>query len=197
MATRIRLQRHGKKSKAFFHLVVADSRSKRDGKFIEKLGTYNPNTNPATVEINFESTLNWIQTGAEMSDTARALLSYKGILYKNHLINGIKKGALTAEDVETKFAAWLAEKDNKINAKKDGLSTSAAASRAAALKAESDVNAAKAKAIEIKNTPEVVEEEVVEETPTAEATEETPAEEATEETPAAEATEESTDEPQA
>lgn len=197
MATRIRLQRHGKKSKAFFHLVVADSRSKRDGKFIEKLGTYNPNTNPATVEINFESTLNWIQTGAEMSDTARALLSYKGILYKNHLLNGVKKGALTAEDVETKFAAWLAEKDNKINAKKDGLTTSAAASRAAALKAESDVNAAKAKAIEIKNTPEVVEEEVVEETPTAEATEETPAEEATEETPAAEATEESTDEPQA
>lgn len=188
MATRIRLQRHGKKSKAFFHLVVADSRSKRDGKFIEKLGTYNPNTNPATVEINFESTLNWIQTGAEMSDTARALLSYKGILYKNHLLNGVKKGALTAEDVETKFAAWLAEKDNKINAKKDGLTTSAAASRAAALKAESDVNAAKAKAIEIKNTPEVVEEEVVEETPT---------EEATEETPAAEATEESTDEPQA
>jgi small subunit ribosomal protein S16 len=191
MATRIRLQRHGKKSKAFYHLVVADSRSKRDGKFIEKLGTYDPNTNPATVEINFESTLNWIQTGAEMSDTARALLSYKGILYKNHLLNGVKKGALTAEDVETKFAAWLAEKDNKINAKKDGLTTNAAASRAAALKAESDVNAAKAKAIEIKNTPEVVEEEVTE----------APADEMTDETPAAEATEETstegTDEPQA
>lgn len=191
MATRIRLQRHGKKSKAFFHLVVADSRSKRDGKFIEKLGTYNPNTNPATVEINFESTLNWIQTGAEMSDTARALLSYKGILYKNHLLNGVKKGALTAEDVETKFAAWLVEKDNKINAKKEGLTTNAAAARAAALKAESDVNAAKAKAIEIKNTPEVVEEEVVEET-----TEDTPTAEATEGTPA-ETAEESTDEPQA
>ena len=201
MATRIRLQRHGKKSKAFFHLVVADSRAKRDGKFIEKLGTYNPNTNPATVEINFESTLNWIQTGAEMSDTARALLSYKGILYKNHLLNGVKKGALTAEDVETKFATWLEEKENRITAKKDGLSTNAAASRAAALKAESEVNAAKAKAIEIKNTPEVVEEEVTEapaeETPAAEATEETPTAEATEETPAAEATEESTDEPKA
>ena len=205
MATRIRLQRHGKKSKAFFHLVVADSRAKRDGKFIEKLGTYNPNTNPATVEINFESTLNWIQTGAEMSDTARALLSYKGILYKNHLLNGVKKGALTAEDVETKFATWLEEKENRITAKKDGLSTNAAASRAAALKAESEVNAAKAKAIEIKNTPEVVEEEVTEapaeetteETPAAETTEETPTAEATEETPAAEATEESTDEPKA
>ena len=192
MATRIRLQRHGKKSKAFFHLVVADSRSKRDGKFIEKLGTYDPNTNPATVEINFESTLNWIQTGAEMSDTARALLSYKGILYKNHLLNGVKKGALTAEDVETKFAAWLAEKDNKINAKKDGLTTNAAATRAAALKAEAETNAAKAKAIEIKNTPEVVEEKVTE-APAEETTEETPAAEATEETPAAE----STDEPQA
>ncbi len=192
MATRIRLQRHGKKSNAFFHLVVADSRSKRDGKFIEKLGTYNPNTNPATIELNFESTLKWVQVGAEMSDTARALLSYKGILYKNHLLNGVKKGALTAEDVETKFAAWLAEKDNKISAKKDGLTTSAAASRAAALKAEAEVNAAKAKAIEIKNTPEVVEEEVTE----------APAEETTEETPAAEATSqetstEGTDEPQA
>ncbi len=192
MATRIRLQRHVKKSNAFFHLVVADSRSKRDGKFIEKLGTYNPNTNPATIELNFESTLKWVQVGAEMSDTARALLSYKGILYKNHLLNGVKKGALTAEDVETKFAAWLAEKDNKISAKKDGLTTSAAASRAAALKAEAEVNAAKAKAIEIKNTPEVVEEEVTE----------APAEETTEETPAAEATSqetstEGTDEPQA
>lgn len=192
MATRIRLQRHGKKSKAFFHLVVADSRSKRDGKFIEKLGTYDPNTNPATVEINFESTLNWIQTGAEMSDTARALLSYKGILYKNHLLNGVKKGALTAEDVETKFAAWVAEKEDRITAKKDGLTTNAAAARAAALKAEAETNAAKAKAIEIKNTPEVVEEEVTE-APAEETTEETPAAEATEETPAAE----STDEPQA
>ena len=166
MATRIRLQRHGKKSKAFFHLVVADSRAKRDGKFIEKLGTYNPNTNPATIDINFESALNWVRTGAEMSDTARALLSYRGVLYKNHLINGIKKGALTEADVETKFAAWEAEKENKINNKKDGLANSAVAAKAAALKAESESNAAKAKAIEAKNTPEVEEvaEEVVEET---------------------------------
>ena len=108
MATRIRLQRHGKKSKAFFHLVVADSRAKRDGKFIEKLGTYNPNTNPATIDIDFDSALTWLRTGAEMSDTARAILSYKGVLYKNHLLNGVTKGALTEADVETKFAAWLA-----------------------------------------------------------------------------------------
>lgn len=186
MATRIRLQRHGKKSKAFFHLVVADSRAKRDGKFIEKLGTYNPNTNPATIEINFESALKWVRTGAEMSDTARALLSYKGILYKNHLINGIKKGALTEADVETKFAAWEAEKGNKINAKKDGLANNAAASKAAALKAEAEVNAAKAKAIEAKNTPEV--EEVAEEA--AEETTEAVAEETTEETSTEEGTEE-------
>jgi small subunit ribosomal protein S16 len=180
MATRIRLQRHGKKSKAFFHLVVADSRAKRDGKFIEKLGTYNPNTNPATIEINFESALQWVRTGAEMSDTARALLSYRGVLYKNHLINGIKKGALTEADVETKFAAWEAEKANKINNKKDGLANSAVAAKAAALKAEAESNAAKAKAIEAKNAPEVEEvaEEVAEETTEETATEETSTEEA-------------------
>ena len=191
MATRIRLQRHGKKSKAFFHLVVADSRAKRDGKFIEKLGTYNPNTNPATIEINFESALQWVRTGAEMSDTARALLSYRGVLYKNHLINGIKKGALTEADVETKFAAWEAEKANKINNKKDGLANSAVAAKAAALKAEAETNAAKAKAIEAKNAPEVEEvaEEVAEETTEETATEETSTEEAS--------TEEGTEETQA
>ena len=107
MATRIRLQRHGKKNKAFFHLVVADSRAKRDGKFIEKLGVYNPNTNPATIDIDFDSTLNWVRTGAEMSETARAILSYKGILYKNHLINGIKKGALTEEQLMLRYHALL------------------------------------------------------------------------------------------
>ncbi|MFN5416355.1 MAG: 30S ribosomal protein S16 [Flavobacteriia bacterium] len=196
MATRIRLQRHGKKSKAFFHLVVADSRAKRDGKFIEKLGVYNPNTNPATIEINFDSTLSWVGKGAEMSDTARAILSYKGVLYKNHLINGIKKGALTEADVETKFNAWLAEKDSKINSKKDGLSKGEATAKAAAMKAETDAKEARAKAIEAKNTPEV-EEVAVEEAPVAEeasateeATEAPAAEEATE-APADEAKEES------
>jgi small subunit ribosomal protein S16 len=174
MATRIRLQRHGKKSKAFYHLVVADARAKRDGKFIEKLGVYNPNTNPATIDINFDSTLNWVRTGAEMSDTARAILSYKGILYKNHLINGIKKGALTEADVETKFNAWLAEKDSKIIAKKDGLSDSDAKAKATAFKAEQDVKDAKAKAIEIKNTPPV-EEVVAEETTDEVVAEEAPA----------------------
>lgn len=190
MATRIRLQRHGKKGKAFFHLVVADSRAKRDGKFIEKLGVYNPNTNPATIDINFDSTLNWVRTGAEMSDTARAILSYKGVLYKNHLINGIAKGALTEADVEKKFEAWLAEKDAKINNKKDGLSKSEAQAKAAALKAEAAAKEAKAAAIEAKNAPVVEEAEApAEEAPATEdaATEEAPvAEAAAEEAPAVE-----------
>lgn len=189
MATRIRLQRHGKKGKAFFHLVVADSRAKRDGKFIEKLGVYNPNTNPATIDINFDKTLSWVQTGAELTDTARAILSYKGVLYKNHLLNGVTKGALTEADVEKKFSAWLAEKDAKINAKVEGLSKGAAQAKADALKAEEAAKVAKAAAIEAKNTPAVeeVESAAADE---AEATEEVAAEEtATEEAPAAEATE--------
>lgn len=215
MATRIRLQRHGKKGKAFFHLVVADSRAKRDGKFIEKLGVYNPNTNPATIDLNFDSTLNWVQTGAEMSETARAILSYKGILYKNHLLNGVKKGALTAEQVETKFAAWEAEKASKITGKKEGLVKAADADKTARMKAEAAANEAKAKAVEAKNTPAVDEVETTEEaatetesttdvadetaapvveetveTPVAEVTEEAPAAEVAEETPVAEVTEE-------
>ena len=178
MATRIRLQRHGKKSKAFFHLVVADSRAKRDGKFIEKLGTYNPNTNPATIDIDFDSALTWLRTGAEMSDTARAILSYKGVLYKNHLLNGVTKGALTEADVETKFAAWLAGKEAKITAKKDGLKSSSEQAKAAALEAESAAKEANAKAIEAKNTPveEVTEEVNASEETSNDATEETAAE---------------------
>ena len=184
MATRIRLQRHGKKGNAFFHIVAADSRAKRDGKFIEKLGTYNPNTNPATIEINFDRTLHWVQVGAELSDTARAILHYKGVMYKNHLVKGIAKGALTEAQVEEKFAKWLAEKDAKITGKTEGLSKAAAAEKAARLKAEVDVNAARAKEIEAKNAP-VVEE--VEEAPAAEAaTEEAEVEAAAEETPEAE-----------
>jgi small subunit ribosomal protein S16 len=197
MATKIRLQRHGKKRKPFYHIVIADSRAKRDGKFIEKIGTYNPNTNPATIELNIESALKWVQTGAEMTDTARAILSYKGVLFKNHLVNGVKKGALTEADVEKKFNAWLADKDAKIAAKRDNLSKAEQDALAKRMAAEVEVNAARAKAIEAKNAPEVVEEEapaaeeVTEEVaPDAEATEEAPAAEVTEETPAAEEGEE-------
>ena len=173
MATRIRLQRHGKKGKPFFHLVAADSRAKRDGKFIEKLGTYNPTANPAVIDINFDATLTWVQNGAEMSDTARAILSYKGVLYKNHLLNGVKKGALTAEQVEERFNKWLADKEAKIDSKISGLAKSAEKAKADRLAAEAATNAAKAAAVEAKNTPAV--EEVAEEAP---ATEEVVAEEA-------------------
>jgi len=196
MATKIRLQRHGKKGKAFFHIVIADARAPRDGRFIEKVGTYNPNTNPATIELNFDSTLGWLQNGAQMTDTARAILSYKGVLYKNHLINGIKKGALNEAQVEEKFAKWLEEKEGKITSKTDGVEKAAAKAKADGLKAESEVSAARAKAIEAKNTP-VVEEEapVAEEAATEEAaTEEAPA---VEETPEAPAAEEANEEPKA
>ena len=180
MATKIRLQRHGKKGKPFYHIVAADSRAPRDGRFIEKLGTYNPNVNPAVIEINFDKTLGWIQKGAEMTDTAKAILSYKGVIYKNHLIKGIAKGALTEAQVEEKFAKWLEEKEGKVTTKKDFLSKAAEKAAADALKAESDVSAARAKEIEAKNTPEP---EVVEEAPAAEAAPEAVVEEA----PAAEA----------
>lgn len=185
MATRIRLQRHGKKGRAFYHIVAADSRSKRDGKFIQKLGTYNPNTNPATVDINFEETLKWVQTGAEMSDTARAILSYKGVLYKNHLLNGVKKGALTVEQVEEKFNKWITEKDARISGKSDSYVKAKADAKAVALAAEAATKEARAAAILAKNTP--VEEEVAEEAEAPVA--ETPVEEApaVEETPTAEA----------
>ena len=195
MATRIRLQRHGKKGKPFFHLVAADSRAKRDGKFIEKLGTYNPTANPAVIDINFDATLAWVQTGAEMSDTARAILSYKGVLYKNHLLNGVKKGALTAEQVEERFNKWLADKTAKIDGKISGLAKNAEKEKADRMAAEVAANAAKAAAVLAKNTPEV--EEVAEEAPPTEevvaeeapATEEVVAEEApaTEEVAAEEA----------
>lgn len=138
MATKIRLQRHGKKDYAFFHIVVADSRAPRDGRFIEKLGYYNPNTNPATIELNFERALHWINTGAQPTDTCRRILSYKGVLYKKHLLNGVKKGALTEEQAEKKFQEWLNQKVGKIEAKKQKLAQESEAQREARIKAEAE-----------------------------------------------------------
>lgn len=174
MATKIRLQRHGKKGYAFYHVVVADSRAPRDGRFIEKLGTYNPNTNPATIDIDFDRTLSWVSTGAEMSDTARAILSYKGVLFKNHLIKGVAKGALSEADVETKFEAWMNDKGAKITKKTEGYSDSMKKAESDRLAAERKTSEARALVIAAKNAPEV-EEVVEEEVPVAEATEETPA----------------------
>jgi small subunit ribosomal protein S16 len=199
MATKIRLQRFGKKGKPFFHVVVADSRSPRDGKFIERLGSYNPNTNPATIEINFERTLEWVNSGAQPTDTARAILSHKGVLYKKHLQGGVKKGALTVEQADAKFAQWLEAKGGQIENKKESLNASKNEVKKAALAAEAKKNADRATAIALKNAPveeveETVEEVVVaEEAPAAEATNEVVAEEVVaEEAPATEAVVEET-----
>lgn len=150
MAVKIRLQRHGKKDSAFYHVVVADGRAPRDGKFIEKLGVYNPNTNPATVDINFDSTLDWMMKGAQPTDTCRAILSYKGVLLKKHLLEGLKKGALTEAQVEQKFNKWLGEKEGKISGKKDKLKGAADKLAADRHKAESASKEAKAAKIAAK-----------------------------------------------
>ena len=158
MATKIRLQRHGKKGKPFYYIVVADARAPRDGRFIERLGSYNPNTNPATIDINFDKTLDWVNNGAQPTDTCRAILSYKGVLYKKHLQGGLKKGALTEEQVEEKFGAWVDHKEGKITGKKDSLSTAKQDARKAALAAEAKKKEEKAAAIAAKNTPPAEEE---------------------------------------
>ncbi|MDR1342420.1 MAG: 30S ribosomal protein S16 [Prevotellaceae bacterium] len=119
MAVKIRLARHGKKAYAFYHIVVADSRAPRDGKFIEKLGVYDPNTEPATIELDFDRALDWLNKGAQPTETTRAILSYKGVLLRKHLDGGIKKGALTPEAAEQKFQAWIADKKLKISTKKN------------------------------------------------------------------------------
>lgn len=148
MSVKIRLQRHGKKGKPFYWIVAADARAKRDGKFLEKIGTYNPNTNPATIDLNLDSAVQWLHNGAQPTDTARAILSYKGALLKHHLDGGVRKGALTQEQADAKLAAWLDEKASKVDAKKDGLSKAQADAKAKALKAEQEVNAKRLAAAE-------------------------------------------------
>ena len=147
MAVKIRLQRHGKKNFAFFHIVVADTRAPRDGRYIEQIGSYNPNTNPATINLNFERALAWVKVGAETTLVTKRILSYEGVLLRNHLDGGVAKGALTAEQADAKFAAWKAEKDAKVAAKKAGLSKAAAEKAAAAAAAEAKVNQERAEAI--------------------------------------------------
>ncbi|MFK8046389.1 MAG: 30S ribosomal protein S16 [Crocinitomicaceae bacterium] len=188
MATKIRLQRHGKKRKPFYHIVIADARAKRDGRYISKIGTYNPVTNPATIDLDVDKAVEWLQTGAQPTDTVKSILSYTGALYKNHLLKGVQKGALTEAQAEKKFEAWTAEKAAQIQAKKDGLVKGADDAKAKALAAEKAVSDKRAAEIAEKNTPPA-EEVAEEEAPAAEAaTEEAPAAEAaTEEAPAAEA----------
>ena len=143
MSVKIRLQRHGKKGKPYYWIVAADARSKRDGKYLEKLGAYNPNTNPATIDLNVDGAVQWLQNGAQPTDTARAILSYKGVMLKNHLAGGVRKGALTEEQAEAKFTAWLDEKSSKVGAKVDGLAKAEADAKAKAFEAEKAVNEAR------------------------------------------------------
>ena len=179
MATKIRLQRGGRKSRPIYSIVVADARAKRDGRFIEKLGTYNPNTNPATIDLNFDSALSWVMKGAQPTDTARAILSYRGVMMKKHLLEGVRKGALTEEQAEAKYEAWLSDKESKIGANAKTIADKKAADKSARLAAESEVNKARAAAIAAALAPAPVEEEApAEEAETEAASDEAPAEEA-------------------
>ena len=143
MPVKLRLQRHGRKGYAYYHIVAADSRAPRDGKFIERVGSFNPNTDPATVDLNFERALYWIQTGAQPTDTVRNILSGEGVYMKKHLLGGVAKNAFTAEDAETKFEAWLKNKQTGTDAKKQKLATQAQADAKARLEAEKKADKAK------------------------------------------------------
>ncbi|MES2617930.1 MAG: 30S ribosomal protein S16 [Bacteroidota bacterium] len=205
MATKLRLQRHGRKKQAYYYIVAADARAPRDGRFIERIGDYNPNTNPATINLNLEHAVKWLDNGAIPTDTVKAILSYKGAMMMHHLHGGVRKGAMTAEQADVKFAEWMAAKDAKVQGKRDNLANKKAEANAAKFKAETAIKEAKAAAIAAKiaaeeaaiaaaNTPvaEVVETPAVEaevaETPVAEVeVTETPAAEAeVTEAPAAE-----------
>ena len=160
MAVKIRLARRGRKKLAMYDIVVADARAPRDGKFIEKIGTYNPNTNPASIVLNEANALKWIMNGAQPTDTTRAILSYKGILLKKHLQVGVNKGAISQEAADEKFGAWKEVKDAKVTGKSDGLDAKASADKAARMAREVEINSARAAAIVKKNTVEVPVEEV-------------------------------------
>jgi len=140
MPVKLRLARHGRKKFAFYHIIAADGRAPRDGKFIEKLGIYNPNTNPATIELDFDKSLNWLEKGAQPTETVRAILSYKGVLMKRHLMTGVRKGAFSEEEAEKRFAAWMKEKEAKIQAKKDGLDRAVEDDLKQRLEAESKIS---------------------------------------------------------
>ena len=166
MPTKIRLSRHGRKRIPIYHIVVADSRAPRDGKYIESLGTYSPKSNPATIELDFDRALYWLQTGAEPTDTCRNILSDKGVMFKNHLLNGVKKNALTVEQVEAKFQAWIEAKESKVQQQVDAVKSGKDKVKKQKLEAESKVREAMAQAIAKKSVPPsaAVAPEVAEET---------------------------------
>jgi small subunit ribosomal protein S16 len=202
MPVKLRLQRHGKKGKPFYWIVAADTRAKRDGRYLEKLGSYNPNLNPAKIELNIDSAVKWLENGAQPTDTTRAILSNQGVLLKKHLSGGVKKGALTEEEAEKKFQEWLTEKKAKTDAKKSNLQKEKDAQEAKALAAEKAANEARiaaalpkaeetAEATEAtEENTEVAAEETAEATEATEENTEVAAEETAEATEATEVTEE-------
>ena len=188
MPVRIRLQRHGRKGRPIFSIVAADSRSPRDGRFIEKIGQYNPNTNPATIDLNFNSALEWMQKGAQPSDTCRAILSYKGVLLKKHLLDGVRKGALTEEQVEERFDKWLEEKSQKIQDKSTELAKSIEDKEKARIEAENAKADARAEALKSQEAEQEAGSDTEESAPAEEGS--APETEAAAEEPSAEAAEE-------
>ncbi len=151
MPVKMRLQRNGRKRFAYYHIVIADSRTPRDGRNIERIGSYNPNTNPATIDLDFDKALNWLTKGAQPTDTVRAILSYKGVLYKKHLLGGVAKGSFNEEEAERRFQTWQTEKDAKIQAKKDRLDNESDSDKKKRLAAEAKVNSDRLTAIAKKN----------------------------------------------
>lgn len=195
MPVKIRLARHGRKRYAYYHIVVADSRAPRDGKYIERIGSYNPNTNPATIELDFDKALTWLGKGAQPTDTARAILSYQGVLMKKHLLEGVKKGAFDEAEAERRFQKWMEDKEAKIQAKKDQLSSESEKERKARLEQEAKVNAERAEKLAKRNAELAAEAEA--ETKEEAADAEKATEETAEETPAEETKAEEAEEPKA
>jgi len=154
MPAKIRLQRYGKKGMPFYHIVIADGRAPRDGKYIENIGTYNPLAKPAEINLNIDKALEWLENGAQPTETAKAILSYKGVMYKYHLSKGVKKGALTLEQAEAKFQVWVAEKEAKIISKKKEAELSKKDLSKKRIEDEAKVNEAKAAAIAKKRAKE-------------------------------------------
>ncbi len=147
MATKIRLQRHGRKNYAFYPIVIADSRAPRDGRFIERIGSYNPNTNPATITLNFERALYWVNVGAQPTDTVRTILSNEGVLLMKHLQGGVKKGAFDEAEAERRFEAWKTKKQAKVDAMKADMADKRQLAAKQRLEAEEAINKAKAEAV--------------------------------------------------
>ena len=191
----MRLARHGRKRYAYYHIVIADSRAPRDGRYIERIGTYNPNTNPATIDLDFDKAFDWLTKGAQPTDTVRGILSYKGVLYKKHLMGGVKKGAFDEAEAEKRLDSWMAEKDAKIQAKIDRLAGDAAAETQKQLDAETKIKEERAAAIAARDAELAAEAEAevkAAEAEKAAAEAEEAGEEVVEETAAEEVTEEAT-----